>query len=222
MTDVYLVQELYSNSLEYSSLNERFWNTTAVCSTLENAAEIVANHKISEIQKILQDFTIKGFLHPIKESISVVKVSLNTRFESVQEFPRIPITENYLKPETKQLLEKSLNDLKNTKSKMTLNHNMTSQNNNLYVDPNVYIRDRKARENENLKRQKWQPVVQTHKVYSTLQQNPLQPQHAQPVTVNPVNPIQVVNPIEPTVVIPVAPGSAINNVKTDGNFQSTI
>lgn len=148
MSEVYLVQELYSNPLEYSSAEQKVPILRAVCSTMAEAAELVAKQKSQELQ---QDIDKQGSAS-LSHNLFIVKAPLNTYVDTMQ-LQRLNPTFNDLTEETRKNFKAVLESHKELTAKVA-----PAGNPNLRVDPIVYIKDRRAREAELMKRLNVSPM----------------------------------------------------------------
>jgi len=146
-TDQYLVLELLGEGQGAT--------VRAVCSSLSDAAELIANRKISEVQNIIDSYNSSHGLSSYNQNLFVIKAPQNTYLDVTNE-PRVNIVENDLSDHTKALLRavmKLYNELHSSVMKSS-----TVELNHLNVNPNTYERDRKAREYELMQRMHVRPL----------------------------------------------------------------
>lgn len=155
-SDQYLVLELYHNPHEYNSMEGKVTVIRAVCPTLQDAAELIGERSIKDIQGILDDYNTNGTMKSYQENLFVVKVPVNT-FVDTMNLPRIPLTES-------DLSETTRNQLKSVKQNYTempqdiLRNPKNSSSDALYVNRDIYEKDRRAREYEMMQRRNIQPL----------------------------------------------------------------
>lgn len=151
----FVVFELYHNPNEYSSMEGRLPLVRSVCSTLEDAAEIVAKMKIDKLQSILDAYRTGQQMQPLTYNTIVAKVLMGTIVDPMN-LTRIPVTEANLSPEIKDKLNASVN-LYNETVRPSSNAPLLSGN-QLRVDPSSYQKDRSAREWEMMHKMNVQPL----------------------------------------------------------------
>ena len=183
-TEQYLILELYHNPHEYSSAEGHLPIIRAVCPSLEQAAELIGKKKINEVQQLVDKYNEGGTAGSFTQNLFVVKVPVNS-FVDTMNLPRISVTESHLKNDTRQQLKAVMQNYNDIHSKVMKNG--VSDRPNLQVDPNVYERDRRAREYELMQRMHIRPLwrgnapVRRKNVVPVLGGNV--PQPAAPVTV---------------------------------------
>ncbi len=229
----FVVFEMYNNPNEYSSANQILPIAQAVCTSLKEAAEVVALIKINDLQRIIDNHTKGNYTRSsltYDKDLFVVKVSPNETF-SAMNLPRQSLSNDMLTDETAKLLsatQSSFNQSTGGTLKSTVKENI-----NLKVDPSAYERDRKARESEMMKRWNVAPLQYKNSVAGTVPQpaKPIMVRQAQAQTLkvaptnnsyseselNTNNPGTVTNtPVaQPTTVVPVT------NSATVPTWQST-
>lgn len=168
--DNYLILEVYHDQSGYSSADGQVPIIRAVCTSLEEAADLIGKRKITEMQSILDDFKRSGTMRTYKQDLFVVKASSNT-FVDVMSLPRIPVVQGLLKPELKGQLtavSQSYND--------AANKALTAPSNDkLSVPSGVYESDRKAREFEMMQRLHVKPLWRGNVTAPSTPSNPVTP-----------------------------------------------
>jgi hypothetical protein len=190
MDKVFLVQELYNNPFEYSSANMKIPIVRAVCESLIQAAEFVAKRKMLEIENSIALARAGKATVPIAENLFITNVPLNVSIDDALQLPRILPTFNDLTEATRKDLQAALS----LKSQIPLlppaiNSGIAAANPNLNVDPSIYVKDRRARENELMKRFNVAPMPPIPARMKRLPQGVPSgtiPQPAQPITVRPI------------------------------------
>lgn len=182
MSEIYLVQELYNNPYEYSSANQKIGIVKAVCSSLSEAAEVVAKSKMQEIQTIIDQSHAGKSAIPLSHNLFITKAPMNTVVDILQ-LPRTNPTFADLSEETKknfQAVLASEKELTGARAKIAIS-DATSEH--LRVDPLIYVKDRRAREAELMRRANVAPMPAVTTRPAPVRTGGTIPQPAQPISV---------------------------------------